>query len=152
MEKDPLQLDPTHLIEAEGDEKEVNSPHWSSASGADPTGSLDANYLLLQYGKAMATIGQLETRISALREQLESVKALEESALEQGSGSVEQLREQLSLKDGVINLLNSRNDALSKGLEQLKARLAEGGSRSSTRHRHRGRKEWWQFWSNHHRG
>ena len=152
MEKDPLQLDPTHLIEAEGDEKEVDSPHWSSAAGAGSTGSLDANYLLLQYGKAMATIGQLENRISALREQLESVKALEKSALEQGSGSVEQLREQLSLKDGVINLLNSRNDTLSKGLEQLKARLAEGGGRRPTRQRHRTPKKWWQFWSNHHRG
>ncbi len=151
METDPLKLDSTHLIEAEGDEKEVDSPHWSSATGADSTGGLDSNYLLLQYGKAMATIGQLETRISALREQLESVKALEKSALEQGAGSVEQLREQLSHKDGVINLLNSRNASLSKGLDQLKARLAGGDSRSSPRHRHRRRKEWWRFWSSHHR-
>ena len=151
MEMDPLQLDSTHRIEAGSDEKEVDSPHRSSASDADSTGGLDSNYLLLQYGKAMATIGQLETRISTLREQLESVKALEKSALEQGAGSLEQLREQLSHKDEVINLLNSRNASLSKGLDQLKARLARGDSRSSTRHRHRSQKKWWRFWSNDHR-
>ncbi|MEE9247763.1 MAG: hypothetical protein V3U79_03590 [Dehalococcoidia bacterium] len=99
----------------------------------------------------MATIGQLETRISALREQLGSVKAPEKSDLEQGAGSVEQLRDQLPHKDEVINLLNSRDASLSMGLDQLKALLAGGDNRSSIRYRHRSQKKWWRFWSSHHR-
>lgn len=146
MEKEPLSSHPRYGGGSEAGESVEGLQGAGISSGTGTAEGLDVNQLQVQYGQAMARVGQLESRVRALEQTSIPLATKAESEHPGPQAPLQNLQEELQQKERTIASLNLQIAALKAELNEARAQLNFARDSTRVRRRRRHHRKWWHFW------